>query len=774
MFPPVSDSILNKDRSRTAHPYLTQLGPEGAKLNSSDAPEVPEARLHNNGLTLPEEEIKPKTKLVKGEVPELVPEEVSTALKAILTKIEREDYDVRLTYLRIWRKLQEYGKGIQDIYWDEVATDWKSFSLDDGSTEPSRNINIFRAHMESVVAALSIKVPGTTFFPDDADNPLDIDTAEAYSAVADLIQKHNKFTLHIVRALYIFWTQGTVFAYNYYRMDPKFGTVEVPLKIEKQITTYDVSCDNCGYHLGTVKETAPTSPLRCENCGYTKIPQVEAHSETIERIVGYETQAKGREAVDFFGPINCKVSFYARRQEDIGYLEHKLDSNTAMLKNEFPEFESRIGTGGSKGEDSYERDVRLASEYRGDIPRDLATVRSLWLRPWMYWHCSDEDVRNQLFEKYPDGLYLIYIDDTLVSIENECLDDHWTISIDPLSDFIHNEPLGKPLVPVQEMRDDLTDLTFKTIEYGISENFANPKVMDFQKYGDESASPGMFTPVTPVAGQAIGDAFFQTSPAHLSPEVQSFGQQLDTDGQFVVGDFPSVYGGPSEGSKTAFEYDKSNAQALQRLSLSWKRLVNLISDVTGKAVVEFVENMKTDERTVKKENGRFINSWIRKQSLSGKIGSVEPETSEQLPQTWEQKWHLITNLLQMQDPAINSVLEHPMNAHLMKQAISMPQFFIPGDHDRTKQFGEIYDLIANPQDPSVQVDFDMDDHPIHMDVIKHFCTGMEGVQLYKTNPPVYMAFINHYKQHEMAEQQKQMMMAPPSQGNEQPQPAGPQ
>lgn len=687
---------------------------------------------------------------------------ISVRLKSLLDDIEHEDEDIRVTQLKTWRQLQSYAKGIQDLYWDEAAIDWKSFSQDDAESSNSpRNINIFRAHMESVVAALSVKIPGTVFFPDDADSPLDCETAEGFSEVARLIQKHNKSALAIVKCLYIMWTQGTVFAYNYYKVDPKYGSVDIPDKIQEKIFTYQIYCANCANLLGTIKETAPTYPLHCADCGSTEVPENVEYSETIERITGYNTSPKGRETFDFFGPINCKIPFYARKQDDCGYLLMKLDPHYSMLKAIYEDENTPIGEG-NPGQDTYERWMRLSSEYNGDIPNDLNTIKVLWIRPWfLYSITDDKELRDVLVKQYPEGAKCTFIDDKLITIEGECLDNHWTISVDPLSDFIHNEPLGKPLQPVQEMRNDLVDLAFKSIEYGIPENFADPKVLDFDKYKEQQASPGMFTPAKPNAGQSIGDAFFQTSPSHLSAEVQEFGQQLDSDGQFVVGDFPSVYGGPSEGSKTAFEYDKSNSQALQRLSLTWKRLVDLWTDLMSKAVVEFVENMKTDEKNVKRENGRFINTWIRKQNLTGKIGNVEPETSEQLPQSWEQKWHLITDLLQMQDPAINSVLLAPENSHLMKEAVSLPQFYIPGDNDRTKQFGEIYDIIAG--DTNVHVGLDEDDHPVHKRVIKHYLTGTQGIHLYKTNPQAYMMILQHYKEHEQAEfmiAQKAAMMAP--------------
>lgn len=700
---------------------------------------------------------------------ELVPDEVKTALKAILENCEKEDEDIRLRYIKVWRQLQEYAKGIQDIYWDEGARDWRNFSDDslNDTSEPSRNINIFRGHMESVVAALSIKPPSTECTPDDAEDDADIETAKAFTEIIDLIQKHNPSQLMLVKLLYILWTQGTVCAYNYYKNDPKYGTVQVPEKQERKIVHYDMYCQNCGTKIGTVKETKPTTPLRCGYCGLNLVPETTEYPETIVTITGYSEEPKGRAVFDFFGPLNVKIPFYARKQEDIGYLIFKLETHYAMLRSQFPDIADKIASGSGGNQDTYERSHRLSPEYLGSTPDYLNTVKCIWMRPWMYWSICDKDDQNDphsafsyLSKNYPEGAYCIYVEDELAAISDECLDNHWTISIDPLSDFIHGEPLGKSLLPVQEMRNDLVALAFQTIEYGIPENFADPKVLDFQKYGEESAKPGSYTPATPKPGQGLGDAFFQTSPAHLGAEVQTFGEQLDQDGQFVVGDFPSVFGGPSEGSKTAFEYNKSNAQALQRLSLTWNRVKNLWTNVMSKCAREFIEEMKDDEKNVKKENGKFINVWIRKESLTGRIGSIEPVTSEMLPQSWEQKWQLITNLLQMKDPAINSVLLAPENAEIMKQAVAMPDFWIPGEEDRNKQIGEIHDMI---QGIPVTVDPDMDDHVVCMKIIRQWMVSPKGVALYKSNPTAYQAIVADFKGHEQALQQKQMQMSSPPQ-----------
>lgn len=699
---------------------------------------------------------------------ELVPDNIETALLYILQQCEKEDEDIRLREMRTWRILELYMDGIFNAYWDESVKDYRTLNNDDFNDEDGtfrRTTNITRAHAESIIAALSVKVPGVTFFPDDAEDVDDINTSKALGEIVKQIQKHNKAPLALIRCLTILWNQGTIFAHNYYRTDPKFGSIESPITENVQEPSFKVYCDNCGALAGETRQSPPSVPMTCVNCGVAKAPMVIEHSNTVEQITGYRSDPKGRVGLDYYGPKNVKVSFWARSQEQIGYLLLKLDTHQAMAKSVYKELKDKIGDSNDSGWDTYERYLRLAPEYYGQVPQHLLTIKALWLRPWMYWICSQDEDREYLEEKFPNGAAITFINGKIAAIDNECLDDKWTISYDPLSEFIHGEPIGKPIIPVQDMDNDLLDLSMQTIEYAISENYVNPKVVDLQKYASEPAAPGMLTPATPVAGQTLADGFFQTKPAVLGREVDVFSDKLEKRGQFLVGDFPSLFGGTGD-TETAYEYQKSNAQALQRLSLIWKKYITFNAEVMAKSAIMYAENLKEDEKTVRKENGRFINTWIRKEMLDGKIGHVEPESSDQLPQSWEQKWMLITKMLEMKDPAINSVLLAPENSEFLKQVVGLSEFFIPGETDRNKQFSEIFDLIAG--DANVGVDLMVDDHPVHMRVIRNFLTSSQGIYLYKTNPKAYQAIIQHYLEHEKAQMEATMSHAGESQPGEKP------
>src|SRR5258706_16428952 len=109
---------------------------------------------------------------------EKVPEEIQKLLKLVADHFDAEDRSVRERQIRTWRQLKLYWAGITNIWYSEVAHDWRIWDgLVDNESEESqfynKPINVFRAYLESIIAALSVSVPSIKCSPDDADNPLD-------------------------------------------------------------------------------------------------------------------------------------------------------------------------------------------------------------------------------------------------------------------------------------------------------------------------------------------------------------------------------------------------------------------------------------------------------------------------------------------------------------------------------------------------------------------------------------------------------------------------
>src|SRR5881396_2360028 len=128
-----------------------------------------------------------------------VPEEIQILLKQVCDFFDKEDRATRERQIRMWRKLKLTWDGIQRVWFSEVAHDWRVYdeqsNVDNNQSYYDKPINVFRAYLESIIAALSITIPPVKCYPDDADNVLDLSTAKAGDKIAQLVSRHNEVSL---------------------------------------------------------------------------------------------------------------------------------------------------------------------------------------------------------------------------------------------------------------------------------------------------------------------------------------------------------------------------------------------------------------------------------------------------------------------------------------------------------------------------------------------------------------------------------------------------
>lgn len=701
----------------------------------------------------------------------------------IVNHAEKEDTDLRLTPLNIWKRNNLYFNNIQSIFLDPVANDYRTLnSILDELTKEGANldikiINVYRAYIESIVSALSVDVPAVEFSPDDAESSDDIETANTCEKVSVIIQKHNHAALMLIKALTILCNQGTVFGRNYLDTDPKYGYYSTPKMGKKDVPVVDIRCPECSELIDSnipesgvggeevnPEEVNPNLPpqekpapvIQCENCGYTGPGELYKKLTQVDEVVGYENTPKGRVRFDVFGPTYVKVSLYARSPEKCGYLILRTEDHIAKFKTQYKNDELVD----KQDSEAYERWSRLPIEYNNIVPQHIATLREVWFRPWYYNELAPEQA-DILFERYPNGLKACIVGDTIVEKKHGELDKEWTISIDPRCDYVHAEPLGNSSIPIQDAENDVFNIGLQSLEYGIPETFVHPKTVNLKKYSESNAAPGMMSPAMPYApDRTIGDGFHTIKAATMSGEYSTFEKGLETKGQFVTGAMASIFGGTTAaGSRTADEYRQSRAQALQRLQIPYRMIKVFWSDLIFKCVVDFVNKIREDEKFTEKKGGTYVNVIISKSSLSGKFGQVSPDMNEQLPQSWPQKRDFITSMIEKAPEVTGPILMHPNNADVLKSFAGIPELYIPGEKDAHKQNAEFHQLAVtapvSENESSVPIDIYVDDHNVHKLVLKDILVSPVGLSL---SPEAYQNCILHYIAHEKAEQAK--MMAP--------------
>jgi len=173
---------------------------------------------------------------------ELEKKKIQDLLKTVANHFDQEDRAARQRQLRNWRRLKLLWEGFQRVWYSEVAHDWRIWdeelnNADNDQAFYDKPINVFRAYLESIIAALSVTIPGIKCYPDDADNPMDLSTAKAGDKISQLVYRHNDAPLLWLHALYINMTEGMTACYAYPKADAKYGTYkENEYKDEEQQT----------------------------------------------------------------------------------------------------------------------------------------------------------------------------------------------------------------------------------------------------------------------------------------------------------------------------------------------------------------------------------------------------------------------------------------------------------------------------------------------------------------------------------------------------------
>jgi hypothetical protein len=759
MIPPVG--TINKPSA----PGLVMPGTE-----NQPAPPINDPSLQGQDsgqATVPQEKPKQQT---------AVPDEWKSLLTNLLSSCELEDEAVHYAWVRKAKRLELYFNNIVTLFWDNLQNDWSIPNWDDKEAEgvPPRIINIYRPHGESIIAALTVGVPSVLFFPADADNADDIDKAENFSSLAKLVQKHNKAKLLYIKILSIFFNQGTPFVYSYSKTDRKFGYYQTEETALQDQTSYDHSCPICGYDFGEL-DTPDSIPTTCVSCQQPIHTEVTPQTRQIPVPIQVNKE-KARVIIDPFGVLNVKVPYSARTQEHCGFLILKFDQSIASLRSIFcipgPNGEEPLveNITASIADTSVDAMVRYPSVFLNNTPQNTAVVRCVWYRPWQFeLIVGSKDGTNReevdaINKKYPMGCYVIYIGNEPVEINGEDMDDHWTMGLDPRSASIHGEPLGTNLAMIQDINAEIDELELQTMEHGISELFIASDAIDFNKYANNQAKPGNITQTFKEPGKNIGDNFFETRTASLSPEVAGLTQKYKNLAEFVTGDFPTVYGGSVPGTSTATEYTKSQNQALQRLGTISAIASQLWADVIDKAVKEYAEILSYDEKLTEKNAGGYQTTNIDHMALKiGDVGACEPEFSELLPISSMQIKDTLMQLVQSKDPMLMAMLSHPQNNELIKKALGVPELYIPGINDRTKQYREISLLLQQQPAPSPNSPLgaessippeEFDDHNVEMEVCKVWLNSSKGQKAKTENPPGYQNVVLHWKAHQMMLQMK--------------------
>lgn len=738
-------------------------------------------------------------------------EEIESLIKSIVDDIDTQERPSREIMVRLWKYMDLLWSGITSYYWNSQTSQWRPITYEDlkgisdtVEFDPSllnKSVNLIRPYGESLVGVLTTNLPRNKFYPANADKVEDINTAKVSSIIEKRIVSDNFMKMKIIEILVKLFNGGFAAAYNYSHTSPEYGIHKKPVEVAKSYTITSDICPNCGNILSEDKkelkentenvesgvdesineeqsdsdsgEGPSIESATCPNCSVMGQP-IRDQRNSIEYETEFEETPKSRQLIKIYGPLNVKIPVKASCKEQVPWLILEEELHEADAKSLYPDYWDKIHGGDQAADLSLDRYARAKYENMGETGLYYVTMRKVWIRPAGFAYLKNKDQYKTLLDKYPKGTVAVFAGKEFLFCEESILDEHWTLSFNPLYDRVYGDPLGKALVPLQEVSTEIYQLEVDTFKHTIPQMFADPAVLDFEAYAQAEARPGQIFPAKPGMGKVLGEAFFESRSATLPKEVEVLDAKQDRLFQFISGILPPVFGGPSAGSKTLGEYEQSKNQALQRLGIVWAVLTTMYAELMAKTVKAYRKGLLEDEFIVEdKGDGSFINTWIRKADANGgEVGKVIPEVGEEFPVSWSQKKANLLELLNLNNEMVTAVLMHPENIHELSTYLGIDELYIPGDEQRNKQLGEITKIISQTKElmtqmkrlssegtpvdpakvppPTVPIDNVLDDHNIHIEIAKAFLNSPVGQELNETLPMAYAGISMHVTMHQQA------------------------
>lgn len=702
-------------------------------------------------------------------------EDLQKAFLALYLECTSEDRYPRLIEVKDVKQAENYWAGRQYWYWSDRDETWKpapgvgvspTGDLDvDEMPRFEFVTNIYQATGLTEIGAVAGAPPRIRFFPNDADDPADIDTSEGRTKLTKLIQRWNPPQLRLQEEMYHAWTGGFILLWTRYISDgEKLGFDNVTtMSMQDSPVDSTISCPSCGWS-APAQEAVP--PVPCPHCGEMLTEDNISEEEPIPTPVdGHDAEVpRGRQVIEVFGALNCKRPQHTNTQSEWHYLGIEREIHYSLLRAGAPteEIADKIKPGLNFGpDDAFERNARLAVAENTKIPGQsgskqstLVTHADVWFRPSAFWMLKDKKKRERAKELFPRGVHVQFAGNTFYKSEAQSMDNCIKACHAMPGRGQHRPAVGTSIISVQDRFNTFSNISAETYEYGIPITYRASDTFSNEANEDQRAAPGLEVEVALQQGADIRQKIYQVRADSVSPDMQR--HMMDLFGpvtQYLSGAFPALSGAADDAPDTLGQQSMQRDQAMGRMGVFYINLKQAEADIMTLACRDFEAHSDGKVKIpVLGDSGDFENESVDIVALEGEA-SAYPEGDENFPELWNQQR---ATMMQIMDTPYGQELSKDMgNAQLIGKLTGIPDLKIPGLDDWQFQLREIADLTRMPDDnrllsgiaPEVEV-APYQNQVAHVACCKWFLNSVRGQKMKRENPVGFQAVLEHMGQHE--------------------------
>ena len=714
-------------------------------------------------------------------------EDLQHALSQLYLKCCSEDRYPRLIEVKDVKQAELFWQGRQYIWWSNKDERYYPASQTQGVSYADLGVddmprfefvtNIYQSRGLMVIAAVAGAPPRIRFYPNDADDEADLETAAGRTKLARLIQRWNPPQKLLQEETYHAWTGGFICWWSRYVADgEKYGFDAAPTlnQAEEQPESM-ITCPECGW-TAPAEEAEP--PVPCPQCGHELTAQDITQEEPIPvpQDGGEQQIPKGREAISVYGALNCKRPQHVTHQSQFHYFAIEDEVHYSVLRAAFPDKADKIKPGMSFGDDDvYERNARLSvaentrlMTQSGAKQDSLCTFARIWFRPTAFW-MLEESQREQLLEKFPRGCRVEFCGSTYCTSAAESMDDAIVTTHAMPGRGQHRPAVGTAMISVQERANTLANISMETYEYGIPITYRASDTFASEADEEQRAAPGLEVEVALGPGDNIQGKIMQVRADSVSPDMQK--HMMDLMGPIsdeISGAYPALSGAGQGAPDTLGQQAMQRDQAMGRMGIFYVNLKQAHADIMTLACRDFEAHAEGEVKIpVFGASGDFESETVDVSALEGDAEAY-PEGDENFPELWNQQ--RATMMQVMDTPYGMQLAQDPDNAELFGKLTGIPDLKIPGLDARRKQLKEIQQLTEIPQGdallsgiaPMVEVDPEADEHSTEAATCKSWLNSEQGQKVKRENPPGWLAVKQHMLKHQALIPPPQQPQKPPN------------
>jgi len=704
-------------------------------------------------------------------------EELQKCLYTLYLKCVSEDRYPRLVEVKDVKQAEYYWGGRQYVWWSSNDKTWQLPSQAQAVNYGDLNIddqprfefvtNIYQARGLMVIGAVAGAPPRVRFFPSDADNAADLETADGRTKLARLIQRWNPPQKMLQEETYHAWTGGFIAYWTRYVGDgEKFGTDSLALLTESEEATNDtLLCPQCGWS-APANQAEP--PVPCPECGHelTADDIVPGEPIPVPEDGGTIDAPKGRQVISVFGALNCKRPQHVQDQSEYHYFGIEREVHYSTLRAAFDEKADEIKPGLAFGaDDSFERNARLAVAENtklltqtGSAQAALCTYAVVWFRPSAFWMIDDKVKRQELLELFPRGCRVELCGSTYLKSEAQSMDDCVVTCHVMPGRGQHRPAIGTSMLSIQDRVNTFSNIEAETYEYGIPITYRASDTFNGDANEDQRAAPGLEVEVALQPNQQIQNRIMQVRADAASSTMQAHEQALmGPVSDEISGAYPALSGAAAPGStpETLGQQAMQRDQAMGRMGIFYVNLKQAHADILTLACRDLEQHVDgVIKSPVLGDSGDFESDAVDVTAMEGEAEAY-PEGDENFPELWNQQRATLMQI--MDSPYGQPLAQDPENAELILKLTGIPDLKNPNAGPRRKALKAIADIIKalTPTEdqpmggvPMVEPD-DSDFHDVEAATCKWYLNDAKGQKLKRENPLAWQA-IKQYMQAQSA------------------------